>query len=111
MSRNSFVCNNSDCISKNVSADLNISIHVTAVFFFLPEKGGGGGGGGGINGRSLYSVPSLKCYLFFYLAQPPPPFVPYPIGVKFYPGYTRLNISSRGISQAESFNYLSITAV
>ena len=33
------------CISKNVPADFNTSIHVTGVFFFfkfLPEKGGVG---------------------------------------------------------------------
>ena len=54
----------------------------------------------------LVSVPFR---LFLYLAQPSPSlprssFAPYPIGVKFYPGYTRLSISSRGISEAALFN-------
>ena len=36
----------SDCIPKNVPADLTTSIHVTGDFF-LRERGGKGGGGGG----------------------------------------------------------------
>ena len=39
---------------------------------------------------------------FFFFSPTPPPlprFAPYPIGVKFCPGYTRLNISSCGFSE------------
>ena len=43
----------------------------------------------------------MICYHFFLLmAQfppPPPAPLPYPIGVKFSPGYTRLNFSLCGI--------------
>ena len=42
-------------------------------------------------------------HVFFYdllfMATPPPsPLLPFSIGVKFSPGYTRLNFSSRGDS-------------
>ena len=45
---------------------------------------------------------------------PPPPFpllALYPIGVKFGPGYTPLNFSSRGDSEREPTDQRSTTAV
>ena len=41
------------CVSNNLPADLNTSIHVTSIFFPSGKEGGGGGGGGILNGRSL----------------------------------------------------------
>ena len=42
---------------------------------------------------------------------PPLPFALYPIGVKFGPGYTPLNFSSRGDSEREPTDQRSTTAV
>ena len=90
------------------------------VIYFLGKKNPGGGGWVGIfNGRTLglleLTQPEMLSFFYYLFSSTPPPpypkpFPPYPIGVKFCPGYTRLNFSSRGISEVPLINKLSVTA-
>ena len=52
------------CISNNLPADLNTSIHVTSGFFFLLERGRGGGGGirnGSVEFSSFIALMAEAC--------------------------------------------------